>query len=103
MRFLILTLLVAACAFAPVAAAQTAGPSVPAPRPAASTASALDGDFKGSAPRQKRVHRTPRKRVARHTVRKPHAARPLTRTRAVPPRAPARHTATPGPEVALLV
>jgi hypothetical protein len=82
-RVLLTALILASWAVVPLAAAQTPGPSVPAPAPAtraavpppaparlASTGAALDGKLGTATPRSKRTHRAAKKRVARHTTRK---------------------------------
>jgi hypothetical protein len=93
-RFLTVTLLVAGCVVAPVAAAQTAGPTVAA-RPAVSK-STVHGHSKSA-----KNHRTPRK--VKHTAHKPRTARSTAKSKPAAHRAPVRQTATAGPELALRV
>lgn len=95
MRSLITALLLGAFALAPGAAAQTAGPTVP-------TGKALDGQITTPAPKLKRAKPAVKKRVARHTARRPHA-RAVTRSKPAPRRAPVKHTTIRGPRVALTV
>ena len=84
MRVLITALLVAACAaFAPVASAQTAGPSVP-------PGSATQGEVRASPTKARTVHRVTKKRVSRHSVRK---ARAVAKPKVARQRAPAKPTA----------
>jgi hypothetical protein len=85
-RILITALLLGACALAPVAAAQTAGPSVSTGR-ATTTA--------GKTPAAKGKHARPavKKRPVHHTARSSHGARTASRGKAAPHRAPAKQTA----------
>lgn len=96
MRILITALLLGACALAPVALAQTAGPTVP-------TGKALDGEIKTPSAKVKRARPAAKKYVARHTVPRTHGARTATRAKTAPHRVPAKHTATSVPGVALTV
>jgi hypothetical protein len=93
-RFLTVILFAAGCIVTPLAAAQTAGPTVTA-RPAVSK-STVHGHAKTA-----KSHRTPRK--AKHTAHKPRTARSTAKSKPATHRAPVRQTATAGPELALRV
>ena len=85
MRVLLTALIAASLAVVPLAAAQTAGPSVPvatpAPAPArlASTGAALDGKSGVETPKAKQAHHAGKKRVARHAPKKAHVAKRTTK------------------------
>jgi hypothetical protein len=84
-RVLIMALLVAAFALvAPMATAQTAGPTVPA-------APAVDREVKPIP--AKAGHPAAKKRLTRRTVRKTHTARHVTKGKAVRHRVPVKQTA----------
>lgn len=88
MRPLILVLLLSTSLLAPVAWAQTAGPSIPAAAP--------HGKIKSAAPKAKASPRVVKHRTARPTVRKAAASRPVTKAKTPARRAPAKQAEVTG-------
>ena len=88
MPTLILVLLLATSLLAPVAWAQTAGPSIPTAAP--------HGKIKNAAPKAKVAPRVVKHRTARPAVRKAAVSRPVTKAKAPARRAPGKQAEVTG-------